>query len=107
LPIKPVIIKDHNQKNSLAIGVTKPFYHFVISLCYFYHALEIIELPIISPTEYMLENYTHLGKSKWEIYSEVVRNIYSEIGNLEKSDKVFRDTLDYLTVIYGREIKNT
>lgn len=107
MPIKPLMIKDINQKNSLTVGVTKFLYHFVISLCYVYHVVEVIELPIISPTEFMLENYSHLGKSKWEIYSEVVRNIYCELGNFEKSDRQFRDTLNYLTVIYGREIKNT
>lgn len=102
-----MIIKDHNHKNSLTIGVTKFLYHFVVSLCYIYHNVEIIELPIITPTEFMLENHAHLGKSKWEVYSEVVRNIYCELGNFEKSDRQFRDTLNYLSVIYGREIKNT
>ena len=101
------MIKDLNKKNSLTVGVTKFLYHFVISLCYVYHKLEFIELPVITPTEFMLENYSHLGNSKSEIYGEVVRNIYCELGNFQKSDMQFRDTLNYLTVIYGREIKNT
>jgi len=102
-----VIIKDLNKKNSLTVGVTKFLYHYIISLCYIYHEVEFIEIPIISPTDYMFDNFSRLGKSKWEIYSEVVRNIYCEVGNFEKSDSQFRDTLNYLTVLYGREITNT
>jgi hypothetical protein len=55
----------------------------------------------------MFENYSHLGRSKAEIYSEVIRNIYCEIGEFEKSDKQFRDTLNYLSILYGHDIKNT
>jgi hypothetical protein len=101
------MIKDNNQKNSLTVGVTKFVYHFVISLCYVYHEVEVIELPIITPTDFMFENHSNLGKSKWEIYSEVVRNIYCELGSFEKSERQFKDTLNYLSVIYGREFKNT
>ena len=48
-------------------------------------------MPIIKPTEYMFEKYQHLGKEKWEIFAEVVRKIYSEIGNLKESTFGLRD----------------
>lgn len=107
LPIKPVLIKDLNTKFSLTVGVTKFIYHYIIAICYVYHDIEVIELPIIKPTEYMYTKYSHYGKTQADIYSEVVRSIYSELGDLEKSDKQFRDTLTYMSVLYGREITNT
>ena len=52
-------------------------------------------MPIIKPTEFMYKNYSHFGKEKWEIYAEVVRKIYSEIGNLEESNLGLRDDKKY------------
>ena len=59
-------------------------------------------MPIIAPTEFMFENYKSLGKEKWEIYAEVVRKIYSEIGNLEESTFGLRDEKKYnIAIKYG------
>jgi hypothetical protein len=78
-----------------------------MSLCHLYHDIAIYKLPIIKPTEYMFETYQHLGKEKWEIYAEVVRSIWCEVGEFEKSDKSFRDTLEYVSKIHGTVVKNT
>ena len=52
-------------------------------------------MPVIRPTEYMFKNYSHLGKEKWEIFAEVVRKIYCEIGGFQSCDMKYRDHLDY------------
>ena len=44
----------------------------------------------------MFENYKHLGKEKWEIYMNVVRKIYSEVGGLEEVDMGLRDISRYI-----------
>ena len=44
----------------------------------------------------MFENYKYLGKEKWEIYMNVVRKIYSEVGGLEEVDMGFRDINRYI-----------
>ena len=49
------------------------------------------DLPAIRPTKYMFEHYSNLGKEKWEIFSEVTRKIYCEIGGFEESNYRFRD----------------
>ena len=48
-------------------------------------------MPVIRPTEYMFENYKNLGKEKWEIFAEVTRKIYSEIGGLEECEQGYRE----------------
>ena len=43
----------------------------------------------------MFKHYAYLGEDKWEVYSEVVRKIYCEIGGFEPSEKNLRDSKYY------------
>ena len=43
-----------------------------------------------------------MGKENWEIYAEVVRKIYSELGNLEESNFELREEKKYnIAMKYG------
>ena len=84
LPIKPQIILLDNNLNYSVAGCK-------INLC---------ELPVIKPTEYMFEKYSHLGEEKWEVFAEVTRKIMCEIGGLTPSDKTFRDSKRYENSLY-------
>ena len=53
-------------------------------------------MPTIKPTEYMFEHYSENGKKeKWEVYADVLRNIYLEIGNFKISEATFRESAAY------------
>ena len=92
LPVKPVIINHYQESNyHLSIGAGAAVMSYIKNFCHFRESLYVIEMPVIKPTEYMYEKYKHLGKEKWEIYAEVVRKIYSEIGNLKESSLGLRD----------------
>ena len=54
-----------------------------------------INMPVIRPTEYMYEKYKHFGNEKWEIYAEVTRKIYSEIGGLKEWNQGYRESHKY------------
>ena len=96
LPIKPEIIYIDQKSNChIAAGGQNLLFNTFRFLCYFYANLYYTFLPVIKPTEYMFKNYRHLGKEKWEIYAEVVRKIYCEIGGFTESDMGFRDSKDY------------
>ena len=96
LPIKPqLILLDNNLDYSVAIGVGSAVMNYFRSLCYFGCKINLCELPVIKPTEYMFEKYSHLGEEKWEIFAEVTRKIMCEIGGLKPSDKTFRDSKRY------------
>ena len=43
----------------------------------------------------MFKNYNHFGKEKWEIYAEVVRKIYCEVGGFTESNLGYRDSEEY------------
>ena len=103
LPVKPVII-NHYQESSyhLSIGAGSAVLSYIKNFCHFIETLYIIEMPIIRPTKFMFEKYKNLGKEKWEIYAEVVRKIYSEIGGLEESSFGLRDEKKYnIALKYG------
>ncbi len=100
LPIKPeLILVDQKDDMSLAVGVSSVAYNYLRSLCYLTHKIFFVDLPVIKPTNFMWENFSHLGKEKWEIYAEVVRSMLSEIGNLKLSDKNYRDEKRYIDAI--------
>ena len=92
LPIKPQIIKiDQNCPLHIACGVQNIFFHTLKIMTYSGVEMGYYDLPVIRPTKYMFEHYSHLGKEKWEIFAEVTRKIYCEIGGFEESNYGFRD----------------
>ena len=96
LPIKPqLILLGNNLNYSVGIGVSSAAFNYFRSLAYLGCNINLCELPVIKPTEYMWEHYTDLGSEKWEIYAEVTRKIMCEIGDLKPSDKTFRNNKYY------------
>ena len=103
LPVKPVIINHYQESNyHLSIGAGSAVLSYIKNFCHSIEKLYFIEMPIIRPTKFMFERYAHLGNEKWEIYAEVVRKIYSEIGHLEESTFGLRDEKKYnIALKYG------
>ena len=98
LPIKPLIIKGNSNPNyHVGCGNTDVFINYMRGLCELCVIVEYIELPIMKPTDYMYENFKEFGSEKWQIYSEVARSIYCEIGGFKKSVLTFRDNNRYST----------
>ena len=96
LPIKPnIILPNLNNDFHLGCGATDVEINYGRTLTNLYVQTEFIELPIMTPNEYMYNNYSHYGKEKWEIYKEVTRDILSELGGFKKSDKEFIDSSRY------------
>lgn len=109
-PVRPVVVINEGQ--TLAMGITSVSIYFMNFLTIPYHKIEFVELPVIRPTRYMFETYRKTNKEAsewedWQIYAEVVREIFCEIGNFQKGEKNFRDSMDYISVIRGKKVKNT
>ena len=111
LPIKPqIILIGDNLDYSISIGTSSAPFNYFRSLCYFTFTINLCELPVIKPTDYMWEHYGDLGQEKWEIFAEVTRKIMSEIGGLKPSDKGFRNNKHYeralVKGVYVKEDEN-
>ena len=97
LPIKPQIVTvDQNSSFHLSVGATNVVLHYTKNLCHTFNVIYVAILPTVRPTNYMFEHYKNLGKEKWEIYANVVRKIYSEVGGLEETDMGLRDIKRYI-----------
>ena len=100
LPLKPMMIHiDKSAPFHLCSNVTNLFLHVLRSFTCLKNKMFYCKLPIIKPTQFMFDNYGNLGKEKWEIYSNVVKNMYAEIGKFKKSDLGHRDKDAYYEIL--------
>jgi hypothetical protein len=106
LPIKPIIVKSLNQDFDLSVGVSGLAMHLIRTFCYLWHDYEIMRLPIIQPNEFMFKNLYTDKAEKWEVYAEVVKDIYCEIGGFEKSEASLKEALEYEKLISGKSKKD-
>ena len=96
LPIKPEIINIYQEnKCHIAIGAQNILFNTFKYLCFLTENLYYVDMPVIRPTEYMFQKYSHLGKEKWEVFAEVVRKIYCEIGGFKECNLGYRDSNAY------------
>lgn len=106
-PVKPFITKGQENSFDMTFGSMNISLHCYLSLCYLYHSIDVFELPVIAPTEYLYENYKDLGKDRVEIYQEAVKAIISEVGRFKKSNLSYERKFEYLTDILEKVVKNT
>lgn len=107
-PIKSIVFKSLNH--DVGEGIVPTLLQFLVDLSRPYNVFQFIELPVIYPTVFMYENYKSLHpeiSNEAEIFAEVIREIWCEIGNFEKSDRNFNDYLDYISLVFKKDTKNT
>ena len=96
LPIKPFVIKNLNKNFDTSTGSISLGLHFLLFLCHFYHKVEVYDLPVIEPTEFMYENFPDKQiTDKVEIFMETTRLIMSELGDLKLSNSTIKDNFDH------------
>ena len=96
LPIKPnIILPNLNNEFHLGCGDTNVGINYGRTLTNLYVRTDFIELPIMTPNEYMFNNFSSYGKEKWEIYKEVAKEIMCILGNFKKSNMEFDDSKRY------------
>ena len=104
LPIKPVLIKGNQNKDfHVGCGNSDVFVNYMRFLARPFTKVEYIELPIMKPTSFMYEKYSYMGNEKWEIFAEVAREIYCEVGGFEKTNMTLRDSCRYSKCLEKRK----
>ena len=100
LPIKPTFIHPNmGKKFHIGCGASHAGFSYLRALCQLYNKVEYVELPILTPNEYMFTNFSSYGKEKWEIYAEVSREIMCTLGNFKKSNMGIKDSFRYISCI--------
>jgi len=103
---KSIIFKS--SPNFVGEGIMPTELQLVMDFSRLYNVFTFYELPNFIPTEKMYENYKKLNPQsnitdKAEIYAEVVRDIWVEIGNYKKSDMGFRDYTIYANLVKNKK----
>ena len=108
LPLKPMVeLIDQTEECTLATGALPMHLHMILVCAYFWHNVTFLDLPIIEPTKYMLENYKKEGEEDWMVYMNVTKLIMAECAGLKQSHSSFEEKLEYLSLIKGKKVKNT
>ena len=110
-PLKPILFKYNSPMfdYDIAQGIMSLHLKAIPDFAIPFHVVNVLELPVIYPTEYMFNNYKNKSESesnkelsKGEIYANVVQDIWCEIGDFKKSNKSFSDYRDYNNIIEGK-----
>ena len=105
LPVKATFIHPNLYENyHLGVGSSDVGCNYIRSLANLYNKVEYVELPILTPNDYMYENFAHLGKEKWEIFAEVCRSVMCELGDFEKSEFGLKDSFRYCSCIKEKKL---
>jgi 1-acyl-sn-glycerol-3-phosphate acyltransferase len=108
-PIKPMFFKldERIGKFPLSTGAMTTLLQVCLSLTFMRNEIEVYEMPVIKPTQYMYENFKNFGNEKCSIYLEVTRNIMSEVSRIPLSESTFNNKLCYISEIKRKIIKDT
>ena len=97
LPVKPIILKiNQNSSFHLSVGASNVVLHYFKNMCHFINTIDYTILPTIRPDDYLFEHNKHLGEEKWQIFANVVRKIYAEVGGFIEVDMGMRDLNRYI-----------
>ena len=105
LPVKATFIHPNLYENfQLGVGSSDVGCNYVMSLSHLYNKVEYVELPVITPNDYMYNNFSHLGKEKWEIFANVTREIMCELGGFKKSEFGLKDSFRYCSCLEQKKL---
>lgn len=107
--IKPYIISmaTDGKHWPLGSGGMDLLLHMIVTALFVDTELTSYELPVVTPTDFLFEKHTELGKDKPDIYLNALRQIMSEISGLKTINSVYEDKLAYMSEIMGRKVKGT
>ena len=105
LPVKATFIHPNLYENfQLGVGSSDVGCNYVMSLSHLYNKVEYVELPVITPNDYMYNNFSNLGKEKWEIFANVTREIMCELGGFKKSEFGLKDSFRYCSCLEQKKL---
>lgn len=81
--------------------------HIALTFTFLYSEVDAYVLPTFKPTDYMFENYSHLGKEKHQIYAEALRLVWSEFLKKPIINSNLDTKIAYKSRIKGRVLSDS
>ena len=105
--MQPLVIVPSVSSFSLATGAMNMVVHLLLSLAMIKIEVKLVEVAPIFWVDTMKEDFAHYGESEAEIYAEIVREVIAHFGHFKKVEGAFKNKLEYLSEIKGKEVSNT
>ena len=104
LPIKPLAFRYHSDYFSPAHDVIPMGTHLVLLLSQFYSSVEVFDLPIFEPNEYLFKNHMKSGEEKWMVFSKAVQECIASTINRPKSKATLKEKLECQEVYFIKNV---
>lgn len=105
LPVRPIFVKYSSAYFNPAHDVMPMHIHFVVLLSQFSNYVEVWQLPIFEPNEYLFKTHIKKGQEKWEVYANAVRSCMSDISKLPTSEASLKNKIECKTQLFGGKYK--
>ena len=105
LPLKPTCILHSSPYFNPAHDIMPYLTHMLVLMAQPYTYIQMIDLPIYYPTDYLFSNHKDLGKSYWEIYANSIRHIMSEVLNIPTSEASLVKKHELMSIIFPESKK--
>ena len=107
LPLKPTCIIHSSPYFNPAHDIMPYLTHMLVLMAQPYIYIEMIDLPIYFWNDYLLNNFKHLGRAEWEIYSNSIRNIMSDVLKIPTSEASLVKKHELMAIIFPESKKKT
>jgi hypothetical protein len=91
--IKPYIYKEKYTSISCAFDIVDPLALMIIMMCWGYRTIEVVDIPVFQPNEYLFETHKDKGEERWEIYAWALRDAMSKASGVPTSDQSMREKI--------------
>mmetsp|Transcript_21910 Transcript_21910/g.19452 ORF Transcript_21910/g.19452 Transcript_21910/m.19452 type:complete len:252 (+) Transcript_21910:363-1118(+) len=94
LPLRPIAFKYSSKYFSPAHDIIPMGIHLVILLCQLKNSVEVTQLPVFEPNEYLYKNHMKEGEEKWMAYANGVRTCIADTLKLPISQATLKQKVE-------------
>ena len=83
-------------------ALDEPFMVFLLCCTIQPIVVELKQLPIFAPNEYLYQTHADKGEEKWEIFAWACRDLMYKVGGFGRSEIAFRDKIKVYEYYMGK-----
>lgn len=105
LPVRPIALKYSSAYFNPSHDVMPMSIHMIMLLSQISNHIEVTELPIFGPNEYLFKTHLKPGEEKWMAYSRAVRESIADVLKLPIGEGNLKDKMECKSIYSGKDIK--
>jgi len=105
LPVRPIALKYSSSYFNPAHDVMPMSMHLFVLLSQITNSVEVIDLPIFGPNEYLYKNHMKPGEEKWMAYARAIQGSIADVLDLPTSNANLGDKNKCKEAYLGDKVK--